>query len=122
MLQNANLSACALDHKTYYHFSVEKYLPDYIPLKQELSLDKGSITVLLGTSGVGKTSLINACIDETKDLGIKRVFALTYVPEFFEKFGFKRVNKSYLPRKVWGECLSCVKFPDCSEIPLIKEL
>jgi len=65
MLQNANLSACALDHKTYYHFSVEKYLPDYIPLKQELSLDKGSITVLLGTSGVGKTSLINACIDES---------------------------------------------------------
>ena len=71
--------------------------------------------------GIGR-QLINACIDETKDLGIKRVFALTYVPEFFEKFGFKRVNKSYLPRKVWGECLSCVKFPDCSEIPLIKEL
>ncbi len=24
--------------------------------------------------------------------------------------------------KVWGECISCVKFPDCSEVPLIKEL
>ena len=71
--------------------------------------------------GIGK-QLINACIDEAKNLGIKKVFALTYVPEYFEKFGFKRVDKSCLPRKVWGECLSCVKFPDCSEIPLIKEL
>jgi len=71
--------------------------------------------------GIGK-QLVQACLDEAKDLGIKNVFVLTYVPEHFEKFGFTRINKSYLPRKVWGECLSCVKFPDCSEIPLIKEL
>jgi len=71
--------------------------------------------------GVGR-QLVQNCIDEAKQLGIKKIFVLTYVPEYFEKFGFVRVNKSYLPRKVWGECISCVKFPDCSEIPLIKEL
>ncbi len=71
--------------------------------------------------GIGK-QLIDSCLKEAKDLGIKKVFALTFVPEYFEKFDFKRVNKSYLPRKVWGECISCVKFPDCSEVPLIKEL
>jgi amino-acid N-acetyltransferase len=71
--------------------------------------------------GIGK-QLVQACIDEARELGVKKVFVLTYVPEHFEKFGFVRVNKSTLPRKVWGECLSCVKFPDCSEIPLIKEL
>lgn len=71
--------------------------------------------------GIGK-KLVEACLDEAKQLGIKRVFVLTFVPEYFEKLGFTRVNKSYLPRKVWGECISCVKFPDCSEVPLIKEL
>jgi amino-acid N-acetyltransferase len=71
--------------------------------------------------GIGK-KLVGVCIDEAKELGIKKIFALTFVPEYFEKLGFVRVNKSYLPRKVWGECISCVKFPDCSEVPLIKEL
>lgn len=71
--------------------------------------------------GIGK-ELVQVCLDEAKELGIKKVFVLTFVPEHFEKFGFTRVNKSYLPRKVWGECISCVKFPDCSEVPLIKEL
>jgi len=71
--------------------------------------------------GIGK-QLVKACLEEAEELGIKKVFVLTFVPEHFEKFGFTRVNKSYLPRKVWGECISCVKFPDCSEIPLIKEL
>lgn len=73
------------------------------------------------SKGIGK-QLVDACIDEAIELGIKKVFTLTYAPEFFEKFGFVKVNKSYLPRKVWGECVSCVKFPDCSEVPLIKEL
>ena len=71
--------------------------------------------------GTGR-QLVGVCIDEAKELGVKKIFALTFVPEYFEKLGFVRVNKSYLPRKVWGECISCVKFPDCSEVPLIKEL
>lgn len=71
--------------------------------------------------GIGK-QLVRACLDEAKELGIKKIFTLTYVPEYFQNMGFVRVNKSYLPRKVWGECISCVKFPDCSEVPMIKEL
>jgi amino-acid N-acetyltransferase len=71
--------------------------------------------------GIGK-QLVKACLDEAKELGIKKIFTLTYVPAYFEKLGFMRVNKSYLPRKVWGECISCVKFPDCSEVPMIKEI
>jgi len=71
--------------------------------------------------GIGR-QLVNRCLQEAKELEVKKVFALTFVPEYFEKLGFTRINKSYLPRKVWGECISCVKFPDCSEIPLIKEL
>lgn len=62
--------------------------------------------------------LVNACLDEAKQLGIKQVFALTYVPGFFEKLGFKITDKSLFPQKVWTECIHCVKFNDCKEIPV----
>ena len=59
------------------------------------------------------------CIEEAKELGIPTVFCLTYNPRFFKKYGFKSVTKSKLPRKIWGECYTCPKFPDCDEVPLI---
>ncbi|MFH1338879.1 MAG: N-acetyltransferase [Candidatus Omnitrophota bacterium] len=66
--------------------------------------------------------LINAAINEAKELGCKSVFALTYVPDYFRKFGFRRVSKERLPHKIWAECIDCPKFPDCKEIALIKKL
>jgi len=61
------------------------------------------------------TVLVEACLSEARHLGIPRVFALTYVPEFFEKLGFTRVDKATLPQKIWSECINCHKFPDCGE-------
>jgi amino-acid N-acetyltransferase len=63
----------------------------------------------------GGRRLVEACLDEAEYLGIGRVFALTYVPEFFNKMGFQEVEKSTLPHKVWADCLNCPKFPDCDE-------
>lgn len=70
--------------------------------------------------GVG-TQLVEACISEAIVLGIARVFALTYKPEFFEKLGFQRVDKAELPHKIWTDCLKCAKFPDCDEIALVAD-
>ena len=74
-----------------------------------------------GRKGVG-SQVVQACIDEARALGLKRVFCLTYKPDFFAKFGFRIVDKSELPHKVWGDCLKCVKFPDCDEIAMILDL
>ena len=74
-----------------------------------------------GRRGVG-TSVVNACIDEARVLGLKRVFCLTYKPDFFARFGFRIVDKAELPHKVWGDCVKCVKFPDCDEIAMILDL
>ncbi|NJD62955.1 MAG: N-acetyltransferase [Deltaproteobacteria bacterium] len=71
--------------------------------------------------GVG-TELVEACLSEAIVLGITRVFALTYKPGFFEKLGFKRVDKSELPHKIWSDCLKCSKFPDCDEVALVTDL
>ncbi len=68
--------------------------------------------------GIG-SSLVRTCLDEAKALGIPTVFCLTREPSFFEKHGFKLVDKAELPRKVWGECYRCPKFPDCDEVALI---
>ncbi len=74
-----------------------------------------------GRKGIG-TQVVRACIDEARELGLRRVFCLTYKPEFFGKFGFRIVDKSELPHKVWGDCMKCVKFPDCDEIAMILDL
>ncbi|MCX5710304.1 MAG: N-acetyltransferase [Candidatus Omnitrophica bacterium] len=71
--------------------------------------------------GIGK-ELVLACLKEGKELGAKKVFALTYKPEFFKKFGFKKVKHTSLPHKIWIECIRCCKFPNCQEIALLKSL
>lgn len=68
--------------------------------------------------GIG-AQLVAACLNEAKALGIPTVFCLTYQPVFFAKFGFCQVDKMELPRKIWGDCLRCPKFPDCDEVALI---
>jgi amino-acid N-acetyltransferase len=71
--------------------------------------------------GIGK-NLVNHCIREAEDLGIKRIFALTYQPEFFRKLGFSDTDKAALPQKIWGDCVRCPKFPDCDENAVIIHL
>lgn len=63
--------------------------------------------------------LIEACLNESRELGIATVFCFTYQPAFFEKFGLTRTDRMKLPRKVWTECYRCPKFPDCDEVALI---
>jgi amino-acid N-acetyltransferase len=71
--------------------------------------------------GIGR-ALVEACQKEAVELGITRLFVLTYVPEFFEKLAFDPVDKAILPHKVWRDCVTCVKFPDCDEEALLKAL
>jgi amino-acid N-acetyltransferase len=70
--------------------------------------------------GVG-TQLVESCISEAIMLGIARIFALTYKPEFFERLGFHTVDKAELPQKIWSDCLKCSKFPDCDEVALVAD-
>jgi len=71
--------------------------------------------------GIGK-SLVEACIEEARVLGAKKIFALSYSPAFFKKLGFKKIAHRNLPHKIWAECISCCKFPDCEEVALIKKI
>ena len=57
---------------------------------------------------------------EAREINIKRLFTLTYVPEFFKKLSFNEIPLSSLPEKIWSVCFQCVHYPDCKEIALIK--
>ena len=65
--------------------------------------------------GIG-LNIVESLMKEAKDLGVKKVFALTYQPEFFSACGFSVESKENMPQKVWMECVNCPKFPNCDEI------
>jgi len=66
--------------------------------------------------------LTQAVLEEAESFGIKKVFALTYRTGFFNRFGFLEIDRSELPLKIWADCIMCVKFPDCDETAMMKEL
>jgi len=68
--------------------------------------------------GIG-AELVRNCLDEAKNYGIERIFTLTYQPGFFQKLGFKQIDKKELPHKIWSDCIHCHKFPDCDEDALM---
>ena len=71
--------------------------------------------------GIGR-ELMRACLADAPKLGIGRIFALTYETGFFERFGFRVVDKNMFPQKVWVDCLQCPKFPNCDEVALVLDL
>lgn len=66
--------------------------------------------------------IIQDLIKSAQAKGVKRLMALTYVPEFFHKFEFVTVNKEIFPEKIWGICVNCYKFSNCDEIAVLLEL
>ncbi len=68
--------------------------------------------------GLGRR-LVRKCCSQARQLGIERVFALTFEVEFFRKLGFSEIPKSELPHKIWSDCIRCPLFPDCDEVAVI---
>jgi amino-acid N-acetyltransferase len=70
--------------------------------------------------GLGR-ALTLAVEDEALSLRVKRLFVLTYLPDFFRKLGYREVSLSELPQKIWAICFNCVHYPDCKEKALVKD-
>lgn len=66
--------------------------------------------------------LVEAALRDAADFGAKEVFTLTYVPDFFGRFGFEIIDRNTLPHKVWLVCVKCPKFPDCGEVAMKRSL
>lgn len=68
------------------------------------------------------SKLVENALSEAHVYHMRQIFTLTYRPGFFKRFGFKQINRADLPLKIWGDCIMCVKFPDCDETAMMKEL
>jgi len=71
--------------------------------------------------GIGNL-LIRDCEKRASLLGVGSLFALTYLPGFFECRGYARVPRESLPHKIWTVCIHCSRFSDCNEIAVQKRL
>ena len=67
--------------------------------------------------GIG-SMLLAATFKDARQLGIGKIFALTYEKEFFARHGFEIIDRDTLPEKVWRECIACPKADHCDEIAM----
>jgi len=80
-----------------------------------------SLAVAPGQKGKGLgRALVDAAMEQARQLGVPRVFALTLEPGFFDRVGFAIVEKADLPMKVWSDCARCPKQQECDEIAVAK--
>ena len=71
--------------------------------------------------GLGRL-MVQRITAEARQIGLRRLMALTYVPTFFHKLGFKTVAMETLPEKVWNVCVKCYKYNNCDEVAVLLEL
>ena len=71
--------------------------------------------------GAGK-AIVGACVQQARERGLRRVFALTLVPDFFMKCGFTLTSLGRLPEKSASECPVCPKRFACDEQAMLMHL
>jgi len=82
-----------------------------------------SLAVAEGHTGKGLGGgIVENLLSQATLLGLRRVFVLTYICDYFRRFGFKGLPKNRLPHKVWSDCVNCPKFPDCGEKAMVREM
>jgi amino-acid N-acetyltransferase len=64
--------------------------------------------------GAGK-SLTEGLLAEARGFGVKNVFALTTIPDFFARYGFREAARERFPMKLWRDCLRCDRYYHCEE-------
>jgi amino-acid N-acetyltransferase len=72
-------------------------------------------------NGFGK-QIVERLQISAKLLNVRKIFTLTFKPNFFIKLGYSIITKESLPHKIWSECVNCYLFPDCGEIALSKSI
>jgi amino-acid N-acetyltransferase len=57
--------------------------------------------------------LLSFALEEARDRGIARVFAVTHAPEFFVRQGFAATPRQALTEKIERDCCTCSKRRSC---------
>lgn len=110
-----NFSVCQIDQTIVGCCSLEPVWGDLGEVKS-LAVKEGC-----AGRGIGK-ALLKHALAIAKDIGVKQAFCLSREPGFFEHWGFRQIDRSELPHKVWSDCVSCPSKDDCDEVALIIDM
>jgi amino-acid N-acetyltransferase len=92
--------------------SLEKYGSDLAEIR--------SVAVNPETRGCGiGANLIAFALEEARENGIARVFAVTHAPQFFERQGFVVSSRKMLTEKIERDCCACAKRRSCKLVAVI---
>ena len=69
--------------------------------------------------GVGRL-LVESIVEQAAQLGVRTVFALTLEEGFFNRLGFRTVQKELFPQKIAADCVGCAKRHACPEITVAR--
>ncbi len=71
--------------------------------------------------GVGGR-IVAALVEMARQRGLRQVCALTLAPQFFERHGFRVVDRWAISPKIWSECVYCPKFHVCDEVAVLMKI
>jgi amino-acid N-acetyltransferase len=71
--------------------------------------------------GIG-ARLMEELLEVAHERKITRLFALTRVVGFFERFGFHITERALFPEKVWNDCQQCPLLDNCDETAVVLDL
>ncbi|MCC6697432.1 MAG: GNAT family N-acetyltransferase [Candidatus Hydrogenedentes bacterium] len=67
-------------------------------------------------------ALLEACVADARERGVRRVYALSRTPAFFLRHSFQEIDRYELPQKVARDCIQCHLFLHCESVAIIRDL
>ncbi len=64
--------------------------------------------------------LLNLLLAEAEDQGVLCVSLFTRIPDFFFHFGFRVVDRTVLPDKIYKDCQACPRLYACDEVAMVR--
>ena len=90
------------------------------------SVEIKSLAVIAEARGCGAGRLlVERALQRIAELKPEQVIVLTFLPEFFRRFGFAEVPKETLMHKIYTGCVNCTRYDSpftCPEIAMAKPM
>ena len=64
--------------------------------------------------------LLRALLVEAEEQGVGAVSLFTRIPDFFFHFGFRIVDRTVLPDKIYKDCQNCPRLYACDEVAMVR--
>ena len=64
--------------------------------------------------------LLRALLEEAEEQKVTAVCLFTRIPDFFFHFGFRVVDRTTLPDKIYKDCQTCPRLYACDEVAMVR--